>query len=99
LKVRAARPDVPIEIEAQTLEQVNEALEAGADIVLADNLSTSDIREAVARARGRAKIEISGGVTLERIPELAETGADFVSVGGLTHSSPATDISFEITLL
>ena len=59
-------------------------------------MSTADIREAVRRARGRAKIEISGGVTLERIPELAATGADFVSVGALTHSAPAVDISFEI---
>ena len=54
------------------------------------------IREAVHRARGRAKIEISGGVTLERIPELATTGADYVSVGALTHSAPAVDISFEL---
>jgi nicotinate-nucleotide pyrophosphorylase (carboxylating) len=59
-------------------------------------MATDDIRAAVARARGRAKIEISGGVTLERIPELAATGADFVSVGALTHSAPAVDISFEI---
>ena len=59
-------------------------------------MSIDEIREAVARARGRAKIEISGGVTLERMPELAATGADFVSVGALTHSAPAVDISFEI---
>jgi nicotinate-nucleotide pyrophosphorylase (carboxylating) len=97
LKARAARPGVPIEIEAQSLEQVSEALEAGADIVLVDNLSAREIREAVGLARGRAKIEVSGGVTLERIPDLVETGADFVSVGGLTHSAPAIDISFEIT--
>jgi nicotinate-nucleotide pyrophosphorylase (carboxylating) len=59
-------------------------------------MSTADIRAAVTRSRGRAQIEISGGVTLERIPELATTGADFVSVGALTHSAPAIDISFEI---
>jgi nicotinate-nucleotide pyrophosphorylase (carboxylating) len=98
-KARATRPGITIEIEAQSLEQVRESLEAGADIVLVDNLSTPEIREAVGLAHGRAKIEISGGVTLERIPELAKTGADFVSVGGLTHSAPATDISFEITPL
>jgi nicotinate-nucleotide pyrophosphorylase (carboxylating) len=59
-------------------------------------MTTEGIRDAVARTRGRATIEISGGVTLERIPELAATGADFVSVGALTHSAPAIDISFEI---
>ena len=72
------------------------AFAAGADIVLVDNMSTADIREAVRRVRGAARIEISGGVSLERMPELAGTGADFVSVGGLTHSAAAADISFEI---
>jgi nicotinate-nucleotide pyrophosphorylase (carboxylating) len=59
-------------------------------------MPTSDIREAVARAEGRSKIEISGGVTLDRIAELSTTGADYVSIGALTHSAPAIDISFEI---
>jgi nicotinate-nucleotide pyrophosphorylase (carboxylating) len=95
-KARAHRPGMAVEIEAERLDQVDAALAAGADTILVDNMSTADIREAVARARGRAKIEISGGVTLERIPELAATGADFVSVGALTHSAPAIDISFEI---
>ena len=94
--VRAHRPGLPVEIEAETLAQVDEALAAGAETILVDNMPTERIREAVIRARGRAKIEISGGVTLERIPELAATGADFVSVGALTHSAPAIDISFEI---
>jgi nicotinate-nucleotide pyrophosphorylase (carboxylating) len=93
---RAHRPGMPVEIEAETLEEVDEALAAGAETILVDNMSTLDIRAAVVRARGRAKIEISGGVTLERIAELAATGADFVSVGALTHSAPAIDISFEI---
>ena len=95
-RARAHKPGVPVEIEADTLEQVDAALGVGADIVLVDNMSTDDIREAVRRAHGRAKIEISGGVTLARIPELAATGADYVSVGALTHSAPAIDISFEI---
>ena len=95
-RARAHRPGLPVEIEAETLEQVDEALAAGAETILVDNMSADQIRTAVARARGRAKIEISGGVTLERIAELAATGADFVSVGALTHSAPATDISFEI---
>src|SRR5580765_1781514 len=94
--MRQKNRDMPTEVEAQSLAQVDEALAAGADIILLDNLSTEDIREAVKRCRGRAKTEISGGVTLERINELAATGADYVSVGALTHSAPAVDISFEI---
>jgi nicotinate-nucleotide pyrophosphorylase (carboxylating) len=95
-RAREHRPGMPVEIEAERLAQVDDALAAGADTILVDNMSTAEIREAVARVSGRAKIEISGGVTLERIPELAATGADFVSVGALTHSAPAIDISFEI---
>ena len=84
------------EVEAQSLQQVDEVLAAGADILLLDNLSIDEIREAVRRARGRAQIEISGGVTLERLRELATTGAEYVSVGALTHSAPAADLSFEL---
>lgn len=95
-RMRKATREMPTEVEAQSLAQVDDAIEAGADIVLLDNLSTSEIIEAVRRCRGRARTEISGGVTLDRIPELAATGADFVSVGALTHSAPAADLSFEI---
>ncbi|MBI3402327.1 MAG: carboxylating nicotinate-nucleotide diphosphorylase [Acidobacteria bacterium] len=95
-RTRARHPGHPVEIEAQRLEEVDEAIAAGADWILLDNMSTADIRDAVARARGRAMLEISGGVTLDRIPELAATGANSVSVGALTHSAPAVDISFEI---
>jgi nicotinate-nucleotide pyrophosphorylase (carboxylating) len=95
-RMRAAQPDMRVEVEAQSLEQVDAALRAGADIVLLDNLSTPEIVEAVRRCTGRTKTEISGGVTLERLPELAATGADFVSVGALTHSAPAADLSLEI---
>jgi nicotinate-nucleotide pyrophosphorylase (carboxylating) len=95
-RMRKANREMPTEVEAQTLDEVNEALEAGADIVLLDNMSTSEIRDAVHRCRGRAKTEISGGVTLRRMAELAATGADFVSIGALTHSAPAADLSFEI---
>ena len=95
-RARAHWQAMPVEVEAERLDQVDEALAAGADTVLVDNMTTADIRAAVIRARGRARIEISGGVTLDRIPELATTGADFVSVGALTHSAPAIDISFEI---
>ena len=95
-RARAHRPGLAVEIEAETLAQVDEALAAGAETILLDNMPTDRIRDAVVKARGRARIEISGGVTLERIPELAATGADCVSVGALTHSAPAIDISFEI---
>jgi nicotinate-nucleotide pyrophosphorylase (carboxylating) len=95
-RMRKKTREMPTEVEAQSLAQVDEALDAGADIILLDNLSTADIIAAVARCRGRAKTEISGGVTLQRLPELADTGADYVSVGALTHSAPAADLSFEI---
>jgi nicotinate-nucleotide pyrophosphorylase (carboxylating) len=94
--MKDADPEMPIEVEAQSLEQVDEAIAAGADIVLVDNLPLAEIREAVRRINGRAKVEISGGVTLDRLPELAKTGANYVSVGALTHSAPAADLSFEL---
>jgi nicotinate-nucleotide pyrophosphorylase (carboxylating) len=95
-RMRQYRPGQPIEIEAQSLAQVDAALAAGAEKILLDNLSLDEIRAAVVRTRGHAETEISGGVTLERVPELAATGADFVSAGALTHSAPAIDISFEL---
>jgi nicotinate-nucleotide pyrophosphorylase (carboxylating) len=95
-RMRRANREMPTEVEAGTLQQVDEALDAGADIVLLDNMSTADITEAVKRCRGRAKTEISGGVTLARMRELAATGADFVSIGALTHSAPAADLSLDI---
>ncbi|MDD2486330.1 MAG: carboxylating nicotinate-nucleotide diphosphorylase [bacterium] len=85
-----------IEVETQSLAQVEEALAAEADIIMLDNLSTGDMRRAIEIIDGRVQVEISGGVTLERIPELAALGADFVSVGALTHSVKALDISLEI---
>jgi nicotinate-nucleotide pyrophosphorylase (carboxylating) len=93
---RRSAPTLTVEIEAQTVAEAIEAADAGADVILLDNLTTPELREAVARIARRAKTEISGGVTLDRIPELATTGADFVSVGALTHSVQAVDISFEI---
>ena len=95
-RMKADSPEMPIEVEAQSLEQVDQALAAGVDILLVDNLPLEAITEAVRRARGRAKVEISGGVTLERLPELAQTGANYVSIGALTHSAPAADLSFEL---
>jgi nicotinate-nucleotide pyrophosphorylase (carboxylating) len=95
-RTRRYCPGVPVEVEAETLDEVDEAIEAGAETILADNMSLDDLRETVRRTRGRARVEISGGVTLERMPDLAATGADCASVGALTHSAPAIDVSFEI---
>lgn len=95
-RARTGVPNHPIEVEVDSLEGVDAALAAGADMLLLDNMTVTEIQESVRRCRGRARTEISGGVSLERIPELASTGADFVSSGALTHSAPAADISFEI---
>jgi len=96
---RKKNPDLTIEVEADTLAQVDEALAANADIILVDNMTVADIATAVKKVAKKAKIEISGGVTLDRMPELAATGADFVSIGALTHSAPAIDISLDIVPL
>jgi nicotinate-nucleotide pyrophosphorylase (carboxylating) len=95
-RMKAARQEMLVEIEAQSLSDVDAALEAGADVILLDNLSLDNIREAIRRIDGRAKTEISGGVSLNRMAEIAACGADYVSIGALTHSAPAVDLSFEI---
>ena len=85
-----------IEVEVESLAELDEALEAGADIVLLDNFSAADIGGAVAAVKGRALVEVSGGITLERIPAFAKAGVDVISVGALTHSAPAADIGLDI---
>jgi nicotinate-nucleotide pyrophosphorylase (carboxylating) len=92
----AAASGLTVEVEVETLEELDEALTAGATSILLDNFSTYDIRRAVTQVAGRARLEISGGVTIDRVAELATTGADVVSVGALTHSAPAADLSFEV---
>jgi nicotinate-nucleotide pyrophosphorylase (carboxylating) len=95
-RARAAAPHTAkIECEVDSLEQLDEALAAGADIVLLDNMSTALVREAVARSRGRAVLEASGGITLVRVAELAGAGVDAISVGALTHSVPAADVGLD----
>ena len=96
-RARAVAGSMSVEVEAQSLTEVDEALEAGADIVLIDNLSDEETGEAIARCRGRARTEVSGGVTLARLPALAALAPTYVSVGALTHSAAAVDISFEMT--
>lgn len=97
--VRRARARAPhtsrVECEVDSLVQLREALDAGADIVLLDNMSTADVAEGVRIARGRAIVEVSGGITLPRVTELAEAGADAISVGALTHSARAVDIGLD----
>jgi nicotinate-nucleotide pyrophosphorylase (carboxylating) len=93
---RAARPDLHVQTEADTLDQLDEALAAGADSVLLDNMSLPELRAAVARAGGRTRLEASGGITLDTVRAIAETGVDAISVGALTHSVKALDISLEV---
>jgi nicotinate-nucleotide pyrophosphorylase (carboxylating) len=92
-RARAARPDLPLEVEVRDLDELDEALEAGATRILLDNMNPEQLRAAVARAGGRARLEASGGVTLTSAREIAQTGIDFISIGALTHSAPALDLS------
>jgi nicotinate-nucleotide pyrophosphorylase (carboxylating) len=95
-RARASAPHTAkIECEVDTLAQLDEALAAGADIVLLDNMDTAMVTEAVARTRGRALLEASGGITLDRVAELARAGVDAISVGALTHSVPAADVGLD----
>jgi nicotinate-nucleotide pyrophosphorylase (carboxylating) len=94
--VRRARdyaPELTVEVECRTLAEVDEALTAGAQWILLDNMTVAEMAGAVRHVAGRAKLEASGGVTLETIREIASTGVNFVSVGALTHSAPALDLS------
>ena len=100
--VRRARANAPqglrVEVEVETIADLDEALEAGAEIILLDNFSPRDITEAVKRVRDQAPrtlLEVSGGVTLDRMRELAKTGVDIISIGSLTHSARAVDLSME----
>jgi nicotinate-nucleotide pyrophosphorylase (carboxylating) len=92
---RAQYPKLKIEIEADTIEQVDQALEAGADLILLDNMSLVQLRVAAQKCNGRAQTEASGGVNLSTVRAIAETGVDFISVGALTHSARAVDIGLD----
>jgi nicotinate-nucleotide pyrophosphorylase (carboxylating) len=94
--LRAAGVSLPIEVEAETLDDVREALAAGAEQILLDNMPPALMREAVELVGGKATLEASGGVSLETVRAIAETGVDFVSVGALTHSARSLDVSLEL---
>ncbi len=99
-KVREARPNVQIEVEADTLEQVRTFLEIdGIDLILLDNMKPAQIREAIALGKNKVKFEASGGVTLKNVRQIAVTGVDYISIGALTHSPRAVDFSLELTPL
>jgi nicotinate-nucleotide pyrophosphorylase (carboxylating) len=95
-RVRAAYPGLPIEIEVDTPAQAREVIDAGADLVLLDNMSPADMREVVVYANGRAQLEASGGLSLDTARAVAETGVDYLSVGALTHSAPVLDIGLDM---
>jgi nicotinate-nucleotide pyrophosphorylase (carboxylating) len=97
-RARAKYPALKVEVEADTLEQVEQAVAAGADMVLLDNMNLVQLRLAVQRCRDRARTEASGGVTLAGVRAIAETGVDFISVGALTHSARAMDIGLDFEL-
>jgi nicotinate-nucleotide pyrophosphorylase (carboxylating) len=92
----AARHNLRVEVEVQNLDEVREALDAGADILLLDNMDLADIRTATALIKGRALVEVSGGVTLAAVRDIAAAGTDVVSVGALTHSAPAADLHMDV---
>ncbi len=97
-RARAKFPQIKIEVEADTLEQVEQAVAAGADMVLLDNMTLIQLHLAVQKCKGRALTEASGGVTLATARQIAETGVDFISVGALTHSARAVDIGLDFDL-
>ncbi len=93
---RARETGLPVEVECETLEDVEAALDAGADTILLDNMTPAQLREAVGLVGGRARTEASGGITLETIREVAATGVDAISVGALTHGARSLDVSMEV---
>lgn len=97
--VREKFPDVPVEIEVDDLDQLHEALDAGADLVLLDNFTIEDLVEAVRLTAGRARLEASGGLTLDRAAQVAATGVDYLAVGALTHSAPVLDIGADLIVI
>ena len=95
-RAQSENPDMTIEVEARTLQEMRDALKAGVDWIMLDNMSLDDLKQAVILNRGRAKLEASGNVALERVRQIAETGVNYISVGALTHSVQALDLTLLI---
>jgi len=95
-RVRLRHPGRPVEVEVDTMAELQQALDAGADVILLDNMPPAQLRRAVATTAGRARLEASGGITIDTIREVAESGVDAISVGALTHSVRALDIALEV---
>ena len=95
-RARAASPELPLEVECRNMAEVNDALAAGATRLLLDNMPPERLREVVAHVAGRATLEASGGITLGNLREVATTGVEFISIGALTHSAPALDLSLTL---
>jgi nicotinate-nucleotide pyrophosphorylase (carboxylating) len=94
--VRERFPDVPVQVEVTSLDQLRELLDVGCDQILLDNMSTTTMAEAVGITAGRARLEASGGLDLSRAREVAETGVDYLAVGALTHSAPVLDVAMDL---
>ena len=94
--VRARYPDLPVEVEVDDLGQLDEMLAEGADLILLDNMTVDQMAEAVRRTAGRARLEASGGLTLETAAAVGSTGVDYLAVGALTHSAPVLDIALDL---
>jgi nicotinate-nucleotide pyrophosphorylase (carboxylating) len=92
-RVRELAPELPLEVECESMADVDEALAAGAPMILLDNMTRDELAAAVRHVAGRARLEASGGITFETLREVAQTGVDFISVGAITHSAPALDLS------
>jgi len=98
LRAVAGSDGLPVEVEVERLDQIEEALGGGAQMILLDNFTPDDVREAVAAIGGRVPVEVSGGIRLETVRQFAEAGPDYLAIGALTHSAPAADVSLEIAL-
>lgn len=96
--IKSTYPDIEVEVEVDSLDQLAEVVAAGADLVLLDNFTPAQMRAAVEQVDGRVKLEASGGLTLDTAREVAETGVDYIAVGALTHSAPVLDIGADLTV-
>jgi len=94
-RARLHQPARPIEVEVDDLDQLDQAVELGLDLILLDNMDVDTICEAVKRVRGRCRLEVSGGVSLDNVVPIAETGVDYIAIGALTHSAPILDLGLD----